>query len=143
MTHQLSHSVPIDYIRPVDFIRILVLRTDRGYHCGYLGFPENINAAACESSIPIHGGWTYSNLRAPHEENDGRYYLGFACAHAGDFNPLLEWRAIQAGASTFEEFLHAVETETYHTAAMVEAQLLRALSIYYLLPDSNGRKPSP
>lgn len=38
-------------------------------------------------AIDVHGGLTYAGHTWPQKENDGLWYFGFDCSHAGDFSP--------------------------------------------------------
>lgn len=74
-----------------------------GFWCGYVGVPKGHPAYGKgyndvrmhdDEYLGVHGGLTYSNTCAGeicHEPEPGRpddvWWLGFDCAHAGDFSP--------------------------------------------------------
>ena len=69
---------------------IIVLRGERKSHrCGYVGIPAShplhgvgYNAAP---DLNVHGGVTYADKDAAYPApNDGLWWYGFDCAHAGD-----------------------------------------------------------
>jgi hypothetical protein len=74
----------------------LVTRGHRGNLCGYVAVPKGHPAhgmtgvVACDA-VDVHGGITYASDHAPGEEEDaeGRWWLGFDAAHAGDLIPRL------------------------------------------------------
>lgn len=75
-----------------DFRAVIVKHDSLGHLCGYIGLPEGhgLHGLDCDhDGIPgdVHGGWTYAEGHAPYEKPDGRWYLGFDCAHAGDLVP--------------------------------------------------------
>jgi hypothetical protein len=80
----------------------LIIRTKNSHLCGYIGIPETHKFYGVDySEIPayVHGGLTYGDYGnddhigelyyKPKENNDGNnlYWLGFDCAHAGDYTP--------------------------------------------------------
>lgn len=60
-----------------------------GHLCGYISIP---NDNSCyekhydDIEIEVHGGLTYAEL-----ENDGKYWVGFDCAHSMDYVPSTEY----------------------------------------------------
>ena len=60
-----------------------------GHLCGYVQIPKGHEYYGNRDydSIPVdcHGGLTFSA-----EKDDGSWYIGFDCAHAGDLCPLME-----------------------------------------------------
>lgn len=53
--------------------------------CGYVGLPEGHRYFGCSHKqipIDVHGGLTYSE-----HDDDGLWWVGFDCAHAGDLVP--------------------------------------------------------
>jgi len=63
-----------------------------GTLCGYVGlskshplFRQGYNEI---EDMEVHGGLTFADFWD--DENDGLWYLGFDCAHAGDFMPFME-----------------------------------------------------
>lgn len=76
----------------------LLLRHPRmGHWCGYVGVPSNHAAYGKgynDVEVDVHGGLTYANQcsgRICHVPSPGMpddvWWLGFDCAHAGDFSP--------------------------------------------------------
>lgn len=67
-----------------------------GHWCGYVGLPirhpdhgkdyDNIEAE-------VHGGLTWAQRHAPNEKPDGRWWIGFDTAHAGDLVPGMRYRS--------------------------------------------------
>jgi len=82
----------------------LIVRTDMGILCGYVGVPESHplfgkNYAEIDD-VSVHGGLTFSGHSRPDDsedsgichlpdigESDKVWWLGFDCAHAGDLLP--------------------------------------------------------
>ena len=68
--------------------RIVINFYDLGHRCGYVGMPKDHPAYGIGYEklydIKCHGGLTYSDDHAPDKEPDGRWYIGFDCAHSGD-----------------------------------------------------------
>lgn len=46
-------------------------------------------------AVDVHGGLTYASGRAPSSDIDGLWWLGFDCAHAGDYSPEYGARGFQ------------------------------------------------
>lgn len=76
----------------------LIIRNDLGNLCGYVGVDKNhifFHKEYYEINVEVHGGLTYSgecNGRICHEANEIKeenetWWLGFDCAHYGDFSP--------------------------------------------------------
>lgn len=68
--------------------RCRIIRGFLGALCGYVGVPKEhpcyrIPYGKC-SHFDVHGGLTYSDFM---EEDESLWWLGFDCAHAGDFAP--------------------------------------------------------
>lgn len=64
--------------------------------CGYVGLPvghpwhgKNYDSVSMLNNdyVEVHGGLTYADSHSPNAEPDGLWWLGFDCAHAGDFCP--------------------------------------------------------
>lgn len=69
----------------------VVLRTDLGHLCGYVGVPADHPYATGMRSISdlsVHGGVTWDKAG---EEND-LFWIGFDCGHSGDSSPKMEHR---------------------------------------------------
>lgn len=73
----------------------LILRTELGHLCGYVGLKEHPNDFD-EYSIDVHGGVTYSSTvensfgtMKEHFENC-KYIIGFDAAHYMDISPKME-----------------------------------------------------
>ena len=63
-----------------------------GHWCGYLGLPEGhpwhgLDYDNIEPSPDVHGGLTYAANHKPRQESDGLWWIGFDCAHGGDYTP--------------------------------------------------------
>lgn len=72
-------------------MRMLILQHKLGHYCGYVGVPKShpFYKRGCDSlqNIIVHGGLTFSGF-FPACDTD-TWWLGFDCAHAGDFVPSL------------------------------------------------------
>lgn len=87
---------------------IVVLRITSGHLCGYVGVPLSHPAATGLLSVDgfsVHGGVTF------HKPHDGLYWVGFDCAHAGDFGP-----------KRHRSFGFTISGETYRTIPYVLAE---------------------
>lgn len=61
---------------------VILYMSDMGHRCGYLSVPVEMATFEWEELFWIHGGVTFQgNIQWL---NDGRYYIGFDCMHAGD-----------------------------------------------------------
>jgi hypothetical protein len=72
---------------------------DLGHLCGYVGVPldhpdaqPSINERGYDTQydnvdVSVHGGLTFSEMGEGEPWIRGFYWLGFDCAHAGDFMP--------------------------------------------------------
>lgn len=67
--------------------------------CGYLGLPaghpwHGKDYDHCQMIdgewAEVHGGLTYAADHEPGEKPDGLWWIGFDCAHAGDWSPGLD-----------------------------------------------------
>lgn len=76
-------------------VRCVVRKTEMKVYTGYVGlepghplfgaeFPERESEL---SAIDVHGGITYAADRLPWWKPDGKWWLGFHCAHDGDAIP--------------------------------------------------------
>lgn len=65
-----------------------IVRTSLGHLCGYVKVSdyENINFELGDIFIECHGGITYDRSGEHYFSESGRY-IGFDCAHAGDWLP--------------------------------------------------------
>ena len=76
---------------------LLLRNSGLGNWCGYVGLPPGHPAYGKkydEVPVSVHGGLTFANECHDHichvpdkDEPDHLYWLGFDCAHAGDFIP--------------------------------------------------------
>ena len=61
-----------------------------GHWCGYVGLPDGnpMHGKHYDAiDADVHGGLTYAYDHAPNGKPDGRWWIGFDCAHAGDVVP--------------------------------------------------------
>ena len=69
-------------------VKCRILRGLRGGHlCGYIQVAKNhpwYDMDFLKSEIECHGGLTYA------EHEDGGFWIGFDCAHYGDYMPAME-----------------------------------------------------
>lgn len=64
-----------------------VVMVDHGHRCGYVQIPEGhpwYGKHYNDLNIAVHGGITFSGSRV----NENGWWLGFDCAHSGDFPDL-------------------------------------------------------
>jgi hypothetical protein len=64
----------------------MILLVRGSHHCGYVELPERLGKPDYDESpimeLNVHGGVTYAdNL----PEMDGKYVVGYDCAHYGDY----------------------------------------------------------
>lgn len=67
-------------------LRAMILLVRGSHHCGYVELPERLGKPDYDESpimeLNVHGGVTYAdNL----PEMDGKYVVGYDCAHYGDY----------------------------------------------------------
>lgn len=67
-------------------LRAMILLVRGSHHCGYVELPERLGKPGYDESpimeLNVHGGVTYAdNL----PEMDGKYVVGYDCAHYGDY----------------------------------------------------------
>ncbi len=72
----------------------VVRKTEMGVFTGYVGLPKGHplfgkGYSECGRYIDVHGGLTYADESLPWWKPDGKWWLGFDCAHAGDAIPNL------------------------------------------------------
>ena len=81
------------YLVEEDFIykgfRCVIIGNPLGHRCGYVGLPRGHKYYGDHyDDIPVicHGGLTYGrhNPNYPVANNEGLYWIGFDCNHAGD-----------------------------------------------------------
>lgn len=74
----------------------VIVRVYLGHLCGYVGLPEGHpyygmkygQIGAQEGDPRVHGGVTYTEWINPSTgDEDGFWWVGFDCAHAGDYSP--------------------------------------------------------
>lgn len=66
-------------------LRAVILLVRGSHHCGYVEVPEHLDKPDYDESpimeINVHGGVTYAGHL---DEMDGKYVVGYDCAHYGD-----------------------------------------------------------
>lgn len=68
-----------------------------GHLCGYVNLPKEhpwygmpySKIERLDNCPAVHGGITYSESRLPCSESEDGWWLGFDCAHAGDYVPYM------------------------------------------------------
>ena len=99
----------------------IVRHTSMQHLCGYVGLPADHpwfrkhydDARMMDGDyVEAHGGLTYAHDHAPNEKPDGLWWLGFDCAHLGDYSPDIGRGVRSSGDSE----------ETYKTWAYVRAE---------------------
>ena len=72
----------------------IILRSAYGHLCGYIRVPKghpwdgvNYNHI---SGVHVHGGLTFSE-----RDSNGYWWVGFDCAHAGDYSPGMTWETVK------------------------------------------------
>lgn len=90
------------WIDPSTNLDCLIVRNPVGALCGYVGVPPDhpwFNKHYDEIEASVHGGLTFSGACSNHICHDAKketvanenvWWLGFDCAHVGDFTPKLE-----------------------------------------------------
>lgn len=79
--------------------RAVVVMTNQGHHCGYVGVPPghplhdvgydapcpSLDGQSPEAAFDVHGGLTYSDGSDDYPaSSDGLWWFGYDCAHFGD-----------------------------------------------------------
>jgi hypothetical protein len=62
----------------------------RGHLCGYVGVPKTHplhGVSYREPEVDVHGGLTYSEIKADARLPKGYWWFGFDCDHGGDLAP--------------------------------------------------------
>lgn len=66
-------------------LRAVILLVRGSHHCGYVEVPEHLGKPDYDESpimeLNVHGGITYAGHL---DEMDGKYVVGYDCAHYGD-----------------------------------------------------------
>lgn len=66
-------------------LRAMILLVRGSHHCGYVEVPTRLNEPHYDDDIlmdiGVHGGLTYSGIL---DSMDGKYAVGYDCAHFGD-----------------------------------------------------------
>lgn len=66
-------------------LRAVILLVRGSHHCGYVEVPEHLGQPDYDESpvmeLNVHGGVTYADHL---NEMDGKYVIGYDCAHYGD-----------------------------------------------------------
>lgn len=99
----------------------MILRNVHGAWCGYVGIPEShpdykVEYHDIQGKYDVHGELTFSDKCVSHICHEGVvankdvWWLGFDCAHFGDYIPSTEWPVRTEG----EEYrdIHYVTAET-------------------------------
>lgn len=98
-----SPSPPEDILKTADewmfvrhgFLCRMIKHSYLGHWRGYVGVPRGHPYYGAHYNDPdlqhisVHGGLTWSSNRCGRHQPDGRWWLGFDCAHAGDLVPNL------------------------------------------------------
>lgn len=100
-----------------------------GHWCGYVGVSAEHPAHMKEYwdlDVRIHGGLTYGEPGNGKHLPEGRYWLGFDCAHSGDLCPWYADKGYHSFADGEYRDIHYVTAETERLAeqlaVMVEGQ---------------------
>lgn len=70
--------------------RCVILRQALGHLCGYVGVEKGHSAWEKDYDlvdVGVHGGLTYSGFSAIEKDAKDLWYVGFDCAHLGDYVP--------------------------------------------------------
>lgn len=93
-THEPEHERWTD--KASGYECVIQRHTGLKHLCGYVGLPASHpwhskgydDVMMMDSEYPdVHGGLTYAHDHEPMGEKDGLWWLGFDCAHSGDFSP--------------------------------------------------------
>lgn len=120
----------------------LVIRNQLGSLCGYVGVPYGHpyfrkNYYDYDYYIPVHGGITFSRFGWPPLFKNGLWYIGFDCAHFGDYVPGLETLKRKYKSENLLEFPSIFEhSSTYRNMAYVEGEVF-TLAEYIANPPSH------
>lgn len=49
--------------------------------------PDGVERVSLDLLVDVHGGITYAEGHLPGQEDDGKWWFGFDCAHSGDLLP--------------------------------------------------------
>jgi hypothetical protein len=104
-----------------------------GHLCGYVrvpaGHPWHGQDNEMEIDARVHGGVTYSRPYkpgGPEPDADGGWWVGFDCAHSGDFTPGTAAFLGREGPSGYETYRNVeyVKGEVEHLARQAKALML-------------------
>ena len=107
---------------------IFARRGSYGTWCGYIGLPAGHPWVAWEDEpegVSVHGGITYAQEELPLTDPGGAsaWYIGFDCAHFGDFMPGLVPAEPGVDPLATATRLQATGTAVYRTLEYVQAEL--------------------
>lgn len=111
----------------------IVILHDLGHFCGYFSVPKDHPALHNPDDImSIHGGFTFGGgkLFWREKRGDKQTYLGFDCAHAGDFLPQMASMMILTGKyKNIDEYKRKFGDQDAHewTVEEVAEQLRNAI----------------
>lgn len=98
---KISKEPHYDEFKHNDLVCRIIRVDSMGHYCGYVGVPKNhhyygvhyveIYDNEIYKGLEVHGGLTFSStikdLGDSSSTNEDYWFLGFDCAHAGDFTP--------------------------------------------------------
>lgn len=125
----------MQYADPVTGLPCLIVRGPQGSLCGYVGVAEGhpyYKQDGYSFDVDVHGGITFTNSCSPHDteetgvchipgagETDNIWWLGFDCAHSGDFCPGMDAQLKGLGVRSFQH----ITRDTYRDLAYVKAHI--------------------
>jgi hypothetical protein len=104
----------------------MIVRNRLGALCGYVGVHKGhpwFGAVYDDVEADVHGGLTYSDYCAGpicHPKPEKTYWLGFDCAHAGDFAPMMARHAVPFADEVYRDWAY-VKREVERLAEQAKA----------------------
>jgi hypothetical protein len=128
-----SEPDKVQYIEEITGYPALIVRGPSGALCGYVGVPRNhphYEKHYSEVLVDVHGHLTYASKCDPNGhichtvdvgEDDDVWWLGFDCAHLGDYRPA-SYVSDRGTSAYFYKSISYVENEIRELAAQLFAQ---------------------
>ena len=136
----------VDWVDPTTGLECRIIRHEWGHLCGYVSVPAYLWHLRCSDplleDITVHGGLTFTG------EMDQRYWLGFDCAHSGDYVPRMDsW----ADPKNYKDFFFVrkevtqlakqiEETEWYSKICKARNATLREAMLRLIMDEANASR---
>ena len=92
------------YEKEINNSECIIRRTPSGWLCGYVKVSSDNNPIVIDfDKLYVHGGITFEGT-LDYLDVDG-YWIGFDCAHAGDWSPMLDVYGVYRDAEYVENEL--------------------------------------